>query len=144
MRGSRNAIYGSLMLLPAAVLLWTFTYQPVLATILHSFYSTPRGRRPARYQGLEHYQTLAGDPIFWKAITNNLVYALTTIPLSMGLALVMALLVNARLPGRGLVRLAYFTPTILPMVAVANCRITHCGMSVWIGVMHAVCPLTDE
>ncbi len=32
----------------------------------------------------------------------------------------MALFVNARLPGRGLVRMAYFTPTILPMIAAAN------------------------
>ena len=36
------------------------------------------------------------------------------------LALAMALWVNGRLPGRGLVRMAYFTPTILPMIAVAN------------------------
>jgi len=32
----------------------------------------------------------------------------------------MALWVNQRLPGRGFLRLAYFTPTVLPMIAVAN------------------------
>ena len=45
---------------------------------------------------------------------------LGTIPISIALALVMALWVNRRLPGRGFLRLAYFTPTILPMIAVAN------------------------
>ena len=60
------------------------------------------------------------DPVFWKAIGNNLIYALTTIPLSMALALLMALLVNSHLRGQAAVRMAYFTPTILPMVAVAN------------------------
>jgi sn-glycerol 3-phosphate transport system permease protein len=117
---SRNIVHGSLLLLPAAVLLWTFTYQPILTTIIDSFYSTPRGRRPSRFIGLDHYYTMAADPVFWKSITNNTIYALTTIPLSMALAFAMALLVHARVGGQALVRMAYFTPTILPMVAVAN------------------------
>ncbi len=58
--------------------------------------------------------------MFWKAATNNLWFALATIPLSIGLALVMALWVNERMAGRGFLRMAYFTPTVLPMVAVAN------------------------
>jgi ABC-type uncharacterized transport system YnjBCD ATPase subunit len=36
------------------------------------------------------------------------------------LAIAMALFVNRAMPGRSLVRMAYFTPTILPMIAVAN------------------------
>jgi sn-glycerol 3-phosphate transport system permease protein len=120
MKASRNAIYGSLLLLPAAVLLWAFTFQPILATIVDSFYSTPRGRRPVRFVGLDHYATMVADPVFWKALVNNAIYALTTIPLSIGLALAMALLVNARIRGQALARMAFFTPTVLPMVAVAN------------------------
>ncbi len=120
MTASRNALYGALLLLPAAVLLWVFTYQPILATLGNSLYSTPRGRRASVFVGLDHYQTMIADPVFWKALTNNAIYALTTIPLSMALALAMALFVNAKLRGQGLVRMAYFTPTVLPMVAVAN------------------------
>ena len=51
---------------------------------------------------------------------NNALYAAVTIPVSIVLALVMALAVNTALPGRALVRMAYFTPTMLPMIAVAN------------------------
>jgi sn-glycerol 3-phosphate transport system permease protein len=120
MGASRNAIHGSLLLLPAALLLWAFTYHPILATIVDSFYSTPRGRRPQRFVGLAHYETMMADPVFWKAVSNNVVYALTTIPLSIGLALAMAMLVDSRIRGRGLARMAFFTPTVLPMVAVAN------------------------
>ena len=43
-----------------------------------------------------------------------------TIPLSIALALLMAVWVNGKIAGRGLLRLAYFTPTVLPMIAVAN------------------------
>jgi len=120
MKASRNLLYGSLLLLPAVVLLWTFTYQPILGTIIDSLFSTARGKRPAVFVGLDQYQRMIDDPVFWKAMINNLIYALTTIPISMALALVMALLVNSRLKGQGAVRMAYFTPTILPMVAVAN------------------------
>ncbi len=51
---------------------------------------------------------------------NNLWFAGATIPLSIGLALVMALWVNERIAGRAFLRMAYFTPTVLPMIAVAN------------------------
>ncbi len=120
MKSTRNVLYGSLLLLPAAVLLWTFTYQPILMTIYSSFFSTPRARRPAAFVGLENYQVMVSDPVFWKAMANNGLYAMTTIPLSMALALAMALLVNSKLRGQAAVRMAYFTPTVLPMVAVAN------------------------
>lgn len=120
MRKHSTALYGGLLLLPAAVLLWFFTYQPILTTIINSLYSTPRGRREAVFVGLDNYEIMIADPVFWKAMNNNLIYALTTIPLSMGLALAMALFVNANLRGKTAMRVAFFTPTVLPMVAVAN------------------------
>ncbi len=120
MNKSCNLLYGSLLLLPAAVLLGVFTYQPVVATIYHSFFSTPKGKRPSVFIGVDHYARMIEDPVFWQALSNNVVYAVVTIPVSMGLALAMALFVNNRITGQGLVRMAYFTPTVLPMVAVAN------------------------
>jgi sn-glycerol 3-phosphate transport system permease protein len=113
-------VHGWLLLLPAAVLLATFTHYPILATLRDSVLSTPRGGRPAMFVGLDNYRFMAADPVFWQVVRNNVVFALGTIPASIALALLMALWVDRRLPARGLVRLAYFTPTILPMVAVAN------------------------
>jgi sn-glycerol 3-phosphate transport system permease protein len=66
------------------------------------------------------YASLLEDPVFRKVLWNNFVFALGTIPTSIALALLMAAWVNAKLPGRALARMAYFTPTILPMIAVAN------------------------
>ena len=113
-------LYGWLLLLPSAALLALFTHYPVVATLWHSFLSTPKGSRPAVWVGLDNYRQLADDPIFWQALANNLWFALGTIPASIALALLMAVWVNGRLPGRGFLRLAYFTPTVLPMIAVAN------------------------
>jgi sn-glycerol 3-phosphate transport system permease protein len=109
-----------LLLLPALVLLVAFTHWPAVATFVDSFRSTPKGSRPPVWVGLENYQAMVDDPVFWKAVVNNLWFAGATIPLSIGLALLMALWVNERIAGRALVRMAYFTPTVLPMIAVAN------------------------
>ncbi len=120
MTRTRAAIHGWLLLLPAMALLALFTHWPALATFIDSFYSTPRPIRPAHFVGLANYATLADDPIFWQALTNNLWFALGTIPVSIALALLMALWVNDRIAGRTLIRMAYFTPTVLPMIAIAN------------------------
>jgi sn-glycerol 3-phosphate transport system permease protein len=120
MSARRRDVTGWLLLLPAAVLLVTFTHVPAVATAYHSLFSTPKAGRPAVWIGWEHYQAMADDPVFWQSLGNNVVFALGTIPTSMALALAMALLVNGKLRGRALLRLSYFTPTILPMIAVAN------------------------
>lgn len=120
MTDRRHAVIGWLLLLPAAALLAAFTHWPALATLWHSLYTTPKPSRPARFVGLEHYRLLAEDPVFVTALVNNAWYALGTIVPSIALAIVMALWVNRALVGRGLLRLAYFTPTVLPMIAVAN------------------------
>ncbi|MCZ7566158.1 MAG: sugar ABC transporter permease [Burkholderiales bacterium] len=113
-------VYGWLLLLPAAVLLVAFTHYPTVATVWHSLFSTGTRLRPSAFVGLENYRTLAGDPIFWQVVQNNFWFAAGTVPASIALAIVMALWVNGRLPGRALARMAYFTPTVLPMIAVAN------------------------
>lgn len=115
-----RAVHAYLLLLPAFVLLVAFTHWPAVATVVDSFFSTPKPNRPAVWVGLENYQVMVEDPVFWRALRNNLWFALGTIPLSIALALAMALWVNGRIAGRAFLRLAYFTPTVLPMIAVAN------------------------
>src|SRR5690348_15935954 len=113
-------VYGWLLLTPGAILLVAFTHYPAAATLLASLYSTGTPIRPSKFAGLENYAALLDDPVFAKVLWNNFVFALGTIPTSIALALLMAVWVNGRLRGRGLARMAYFTPTILPMIAVAN------------------------
>lgn len=120
MTGTRNTVHAWLLVLPACVLLAAFTHIPIITTFIHSFYSSPKPRRPSRFVGFDNYQAMLGDPIFWKSLWNNLLYAGVSVPVSIALALAMALFVNGKLRGQGVLRLAYFTPTVLPMIAVAN------------------------
>lgn len=116
----RMQIYGALLLLPAALLLGAFAYLPIVLTTVRSLFLPETASQPAEFVALENYAYLFDDPVFWKVARNNLIYALVTIPASIAIALAMALLVDSRMPGRGFVRMAYFTPTILPMIAAAN------------------------
>ncbi len=114
-------IHGWLLLLPAAVLLVAFTHYPAAATLYHSFFSTPKPGRAAVYVGLDNYRAMFDDPVFWQSLANNALVRARDDP---GLD-------RARDPDGGaastrsspaarFLRLAYFTPTILPMIAVAN------------------------
>ena len=120
MRGFERNIHGWLLLLPAMALLALFTHWPALGTFIDSFWSTARPRRPSAFIGLDQYRSMLTDPVLWKSVINNLWFAFGTIPISVALALLMAIWVNDRIVGRAAVRMAYFTPTVLPMIAVAN------------------------
>lgn len=69
---------------------------------------------------MQNYQDMLADPIFWKSVVNNFWFALATIPVSIALSVGMALWVNDKIAGRSFLRMAYFLPTVLPMIAVAN------------------------
>jgi sn-glycerol 3-phosphate transport system permease protein len=116
----RQAIYGWLLLSPAAVLLTLFAFYPSVATLWSSLFSRGTRRKPTEFVGTENYAELFADPTFWIVVKNNLLYAGITIPVSIFIALSMALWANGKIRARGFVSTAYFTPTVLPMIAAAN------------------------
>jgi len=116
----RQIIYGWLLLSPAALLLTTFAFYPSIATLWASVFSRGTRRKPSKFIGGENYADLFADPTFLLVVKNNLIYAAATIPVSIIIALSMALWANSKLPARGFIRTAYFTPTVLPMIAAAN------------------------
>lgn len=123
-RAVLNAATGWLLVLPAIILLAAFTHYPTLATIWASLHGQALRGQPAPFVGLANFRTMLADPVFAQALRNNAVYAAWVIPLSIALALLMALAVDsatgARVRGRVVLRVAYFTPTVLPMIAIAN------------------------
>lgn len=109
-----------IMLVIPCTLLVAFTHYPALQALINSFWNNASSRRPSRFAGIENYQALLEDDRLAQVLVNSTIYALGTIPLAIGLAIGMALLVNSRLPGTALMRLSFFMPTMLPMIAVAN------------------------
>lgn len=94
------------------------TLYPLLSAAWHSFcdYSV---LTPAVFSGGENYSRMAGDPVFWRALGNSVLFAAIYLPLSIAVSLFLALLLNLRVPAKGLLRTIYFIPTIVPMVSLA-------------------------
>lgn len=107
------------LVMPCALLI-AFTHYPAMRALMNSFWNNASSRRPSKFVGVENYQTLLEDDRLVQVLLNSTFYALGTIPVAIGLAIGMALLVNAKLPGTSLMRLSFFMPTMLPMIAVAN------------------------
>ncbi|HUB48558.1 MAG TPA: sugar ABC transporter permease [Acetobacteraceae bacterium] len=107
-----------LLVLPAALFIFAFTNVPLLATFVSSLYASPVAGHGGGFVGLDNYRDLLSDPSFRTSLLNNLIYAAVTVPVSVVLALLMALGVNAAIPGRATLRLSFFLPTMLPMIAV--------------------------
>ncbi|WP_101911591.1 carbohydrate ABC transporter permease [Marasmitruncus massiliensis] len=108
------------VLLPSLLFLGTFTIYPILSSLIKSFYKDDLATVIPRFIGLQNYTGLLNDPIFAKSFFNNLLVAVCTVPTSIALAVAMAVFTNKVIAGKGIVRTAFFYPTILPMVAVAN------------------------
>jgi sn-glycerol 3-phosphate transport system permease protein len=112
-----------ILILPTAAFVALFTAWPVLLSIYQSFFrqrmNIARFREPT-YIGLDNYIDLFTDPYFIQVIKNTLTYVLGTVPISIVLGFLFALLVNRKVRGIGLFRLAFFHPMVLPMVSAAT------------------------
>ena len=94
-----------LFLVPALALVATFVIYPIGAVVYYSFTNYDIISSPT-WVGLANYEKLIADPTFWKALTNSVVYLVAT-PIVIVLAILLALIVNRRLPGISLFRALY-------------------------------------
>lgn len=112
-----------MLLLPSMVFLAMFTFYPIGYSVWMSLFKNNNAtfRTGPVYIGIQNYVTLfTKDTIFRESFRNNIIVALVTVPASIGLAIGMAIFANKVRIGKGAVRVAFFYPTLLPMVAVAN------------------------
>ncbi len=75
---------------------------------------------PSRFIGLRNYIYLFFyDPAFWQSVKVTLIFTVVQVPLAVGGALAMALMLNEKVRGLGFWRSVYFLPSILPQAAFA-------------------------
>lgn len=73
----------------------------------------------SRFIGLENYTRGLGDEQFWLSMTNAGVYLLITVPGQIVIGLAIAVLLDAKMPARGLLRVLFYLPVITSWVVVA-------------------------
>ena len=114
----RRALTAYAFMAPSLVILLVFIVWPMIRALWVSFedYNVFSG---GRWVGLDNYTKLVSDPVFRNALGNTLVYAGVTTPVSVGLALGLALLLNQAIRGRGLFRAAIFLPVVTSLAVAA-------------------------
>lgn len=108
-----------LLIFPTALGVAAFTLYPMLATAYRSLFKQNQAVRVPRWIGLGNYRDLATDGTFHEVLRNTILFIVGTVPASIILALMFALFLNRKLKGIGILRSAFFYPTVLPMVSAA-------------------------
>ncbi|WP_431027690.1 carbohydrate ABC transporter permease [Lysinibacillus sp. LZ02] len=101
---SINVRVGLLYLLPSIVLFGMFVYYPMAKTIYLSFFLTNQNGVPVYFNGIENYTYIFTSDEFRNSMKATLLFVAYTVPVSVVLALIMAVLANEKLKGIGLYR----------------------------------------
>lgn len=126
----QEALTGLLFVSPFLIGFVIFSALPMLASLVLSFTNfDPRRPDEVEFIGLQNYIQMASDPILRESLWVTVRFALMVIPLTLGFALFVALLVNnTLLAGRNTFRTLFYMPMQIPIVA---------STVVWIGMLHA-------
>ncbi|MCO5973506.1 carbohydrate ABC transporter permease [Actinoallomurus soli] len=108
----RLSAYG--FIAPSVIILGVFLAWPMIWSLRTSFYDASQFAPPT-FVGLGNYRKLLTDATFRGDLVNTLEYAAVVTPISVGLALAFALMLNRRLRGRSFFRASIFLPAVLSL-----------------------------
>jgi len=110
-----NNVLGFLFMLPAAVFLVCFLTYPLGLGVWLGFTDTRIGR-DGIFIGLENYQFLMDDSVFWLSVFNTVLYTFVASVLKFALGLWLAMLLNQHLPFKSFFRAIVLLPWVVPTV----------------------------
>ena len=95
-----------------------FTLGPIILAFIIAFTEWD-GNNPMKFVGLRNFQVIFQDDRFMAALKNTLVYSAFTVPITLAIALALAILLNQKIAGRNFFRTVAFFPYVASLVAVA-------------------------
>ena len=113
--------------MPATLLLVTTSLAPLAVLVVLSFTDYDLGNLDFRFIGLDNFGKAMTDPVFRRSLWNTFVYVAIVLPLAVGLALLVAILVHGRKRTRWFYEVVYFLPVTSTLIAMA---------AVWTFVLH--------
>ncbi|MDR9403354.1 MAG: sugar ABC transporter permease [Halothece sp. Uz-M2-17] len=114
----QETITAWLFLTPALILLAIFVFYPISYLLYLSFTTGSFTVEGMQWIGLRNYLRLFVNPDFWQVIGNTVYFTIATVIPSLIFPLIIAVLLNQSVAWRGLLRTAYFLPSITSLVAV--------------------------
>ena len=115
-----EALAGTLLALPALILMWLMLLGPAVAVGLLSLTDWNFGEPQIRFAGLDNYEEMWGDRVFWISLRNTVIYVGVSVPATVMLGLLAAVAIESVGPKlRGFYRAAYFLPVASTLLAMA-------------------------
>jgi ABC-type sugar transport system permease subunit len=113
----RQWMKGYLFILPSIIGFCVFVAYPLISSVYYSLTEWNGLTRP-KYIGFENFHYMfTVDPAFWKSLRVTFFYVLLNVPSSLVLGLILAMLLNRKLPAIKFFRTAFYLPTVIPAVA---------------------------
>lgn len=112
-------LWGWLFILPTMIGLMILNIIPIFQTIYQSFFKTGDFGKKNIFIGFDNYIKLFHDTEVWQSLLNTIKYAIIEVPVSIAIALVLAVLLNQKMKGRTIYRTIFFLPMIAAPAAVA-------------------------
>ena len=113
----REQNWGYIMVAPTIIGLIILTLWPFVQTIYTSF-CEHLGFGQYKFVGLQNYIQMFQTPEVWRATWNTIYFCLLTVPLGLFLALLVAMLLNAKIKGKGAFRTIFFLPMVCAPAAI--------------------------
>ncbi len=118
-KGSRKTAF--IYLAPAMIVILVFLYLPIILNFINSLYKWGAMSTDVTYVGFKYYKELLQDETIKIAIKNNIVFAVMSVVFQIGVALVIAAVLESKFLRRwqSIFRTIYFIPSLL-MVTVTG------------------------
>ena len=113
----REENWGWIMVAPTIIGLLVLNLWPFVQTLYTSF-CEHLGFGHYKFIGLQNYIDMFQRPEFWKATWNTIYFCILTVPLGLFLSLLVAMLLNAKIKGKGVFRTIFFLPMVCAPAAV--------------------------
>jgi len=112
----RNLTYGLLFISPWIIGFSVFTLYPMIASLYYSFTNYDI-LTPVKFVGLQNFIDMFQNKLFQTAIYNTVYFAIFSIPISIVVSIMIAMLLNTNVRGMAFYRTVFFLPSIVPAVA---------------------------
>ena len=119
LREKSEMMWGWIFIAPTMIGLIVLNIIPIFQTIYQSFFKTGDFGKGNKFVGLNNYVKVFGDTEVWQALWNTIKYAVVEVPISIVIALLLAVILNKKLKGRSFFRTVFFLPMVAAPAAVA-------------------------
>ena len=114
----REAIWGYMLISPAILFVFAFVLLPILGAFGVSF-TEWNLVNPPNLVGTDNYEKIFTDPVVTKTLLNTFYFTFVSVPISIALSLILAVMLNRKIRGIAFFRTAYYLPVISSTVAIS-------------------------